>query len=149
MSKGGGGAATLMRYVRLRVPAGQAKPSPALGQALGPLGLNMMMFCKSFNERTQHFRAGVPLRVKLSAFSDRTFTFTTKNPPTSWLIKQAAGIEKGAKDRSENVGSVDVRQVYEIAKLKLQDDGMDHLSLRQMCDNIVHNCYNMGVSVTK
>ncbi len=86
----------LTRVVRLKVNAGAAKPGPALGQALGPLGLNMAEFCKQFNEKTKTYDKDIPLPVVLSAFSNRTFTFNVKTPPTSWLIKRCAGIENGA-----------------------------------------------------
>jgi large subunit ribosomal protein L11 len=86
----------LLRTVRLRVGAGQAKPGPAIGQALGPLGLNMAEFCKQFNDATKTYTVGVPTPVLLSAFSNRTFTFVVKTPPTSWFIKNCAGVKKGA-----------------------------------------------------
>ena len=78
--------------VRLYVNAGVAKPSPKIGQALGPLGINMMQFCKEFNEKTGHFNPDVPMRVILKAFTDRSFKFLIKPPPSSWFIKKAAGI---------------------------------------------------------
>lgn len=89
-------AAVLLRTVRLRVPAGAAKPGPAIGQALGPLGLNMAEFCKQFNERTKGHVKETPVPVILSAFNNRTFTFVIKTPPTSYLIKQCIGLEKGS-----------------------------------------------------
>ena len=86
----------LVRKVRLRVGAGSAKPGPAIGQALGPLGLNMAEFCKQFNEQTKTFEKDVPLPVELSAFSNRSFTFVVKTPPTSWFLKKCAGVEAGS-----------------------------------------------------
>ena len=82
--------------VRLYCYAGVAKPSPKIGQALGPLGINMMQFCKEFNERTQEYNPEVPMRVKLHAYADRSFRFMVKPPPTSWFIKKAAGLHKGS-----------------------------------------------------
>jgi large subunit ribosomal protein L11 len=84
---------TLLRNVRLLVGAGSAKPGPAIGQALGPLGLNMAEFCKQFNEATKNYEKDVPLPISLSAFSNRTFTFTIKTPQTSWLLKKCAGVK--------------------------------------------------------
>ena len=84
---------TLVRKVRLRVGAGIAKPGPAIGQALGPLGLNMADFCKQFNEKTKLFEKETPIPVDLSAFSNRSFTFKVKTPPTSWFLKRCAGVK--------------------------------------------------------
>ena len=83
----------LLRKVRLLVGAGSAKPGPGIGQALGPLGLNMADFCKQFNEVTKNHEKDVPIPVDLSAFSNRSFTFVTKSPQTSYLIKKCAGIK--------------------------------------------------------
>ena len=87
---------TLVRKVRLRVGAGSAKPGPAIGQALGPLGLNMAEFCKQFNEKTKIYEKDTPIPVDLSAFSNRSFTFKVKTPPTSWFLKRCAGVELGS-----------------------------------------------------
>ena len=87
---------SLVRKVRLRVASGNAKPGPAIGQALGPLGLNMADFCKQFNDRTKDYVKNIDLPVTLSAFSNRTFEFEVKTPPTSWYLKRCAGVEKGA-----------------------------------------------------
>ena len=87
---------TLVRKVRLLVGAGGAKPGPAIGQALGPLGVNMAEFCKQFNEKTKDYVKDVPIPVELSAFSNRSFQFICKTPTTSWFLKKCAGIEVGA-----------------------------------------------------
>ena len=109
--------------VRLYCLAGVAKPSPKIGQALGPLGVNMMQFCKEFNERTTKYREDVPMRVSLTAFTDRSFKFIVKPPPTSYFIKKAASLEKGASMSQQlNVGKVSIKYLYEIAKLKKQVD---------------------------
>ena len=78
--------------VRIYCLAGNAKPSPKIGQALGPLGINMMQFCKEFNDRTQEYNGDVPMRVVLKAYIDRSFKFTVKPPPTSYFIKKASGL---------------------------------------------------------
>jgi large subunit ribosomal protein L11 len=109
--------------VRLFCLAGNAKPSPKIGQALGPLGVNMMNFCKEFNERTGEYHEDVPLRVQLKAYVDRTFTFEFKPPPSSWFIKKAAGIEKGSSTPgNKNVGKVSIKYLYELAKVKQEMD---------------------------
>ena len=82
-------------YIKLQIPAGQANPSPPVGPALGQQGVNIMEFCKAFNAQTQSLEKGLPTPVVITAFADRTFTFTTKTPPASYLIKKAAGLDKG------------------------------------------------------
>lgn len=109
--------AAIKGFARLRVPAGVAKPSPAIGQALGPLGVNMMEFCRQFNARTTTFKEDIPLRVKVFAKEDRTFDFDIAAPPTTWFLKQASGITKGAQQPGiETVGTVSVRALY-VARL--------------------------------
>jgi large subunit ribosomal protein L11 len=116
-------AMSLVRHVRLRVPSGNARPGPSIGQALGPLGINMAEFCKQFNERTQDlYEKDVPLGVKLAAMSDRSFTFQVRSPPTAYLIKRCLGkqSEKGPSEPTieKPWGYITPEAVYEIAKLK-------------------------------
>jgi large subunit ribosomal protein L11 len=108
--------------VKLQIPAGQASPSPPVGPALGQRGVNIMEFCKAFNVKTQA-QAGLIIPVIVTVYSDRSFTFITKTPPASVLLKKAAGIEKGAKEtgRQGAAGQVTRAQVMEIAKTKLPD----------------------------
>ena len=116
-------------YIKLQVPAGQANPSPPVGPALGQHGLNIMEFCKTFNAKTQDVEAGLPIPVVISVYSDKSFTFITKTPPASILIKKAAGIEKGSgTPNTEKVGKVNKKQLEEIATIKMPDltaAGMD------------------------
>ena len=116
-------------YIKLQVPAGQANPSPPVGPALGQHGLNIMEFCKTFNAKTQDVEAGLPIPVVISVYSDKSFTFITKTPPASILIKKAAGVEKGSgTPNTEKVGKVNKRQLEEIATIKMTDltaAGMD------------------------
>ena len=95
-------------YIKLQVPAGDAKPAPPIGPALGQRGVNIMEFCKAFNAQTQNMEQGMPVPVVITAYGDRTFTFITKTPPVSYFLKKAAGIEKGAKTtgKDDKVGSV-------------------------------------------
>ncbi len=133
---------------RLLINSGAAKPSPAIGQALGPLGVNMMEFCKQFNTRTEPYRNDIPLPVVLTAFNDRSFNFEVRKPRTSWLIKNAAGVEKGASSPgSEIVGTLTVKHVYEIAKIKIQDEHMKNLPLKGVVKSIISSCYSMGISI--
>lgn len=109
--------------VRIYVQAGVAKPSPKIGQALGPLGVNMMQFCKEFNERTSQYQEHVPMRVKLTAYVDRSFKFVVKPPPSTWFIKKAASLEKGSVTPGyDHVGKISIKYIYEIAKVKQEVD---------------------------
>ena len=109
-------------YVKLEIPAGKANPSPPVGPALGQRGVNIMEFCKQFNAATQKSDPGVPTPVVITVYSDRTFTFVTKTPPTSYFLKKAAKIEKGSGTTGRGfVGKVTKDQVREIAEKKLPD----------------------------
>ncbi|KAF9368696.1 hypothetical protein CPB97_004338 [Podila verticillata] len=140
-------AASLLRLV---VPAGKATPSPPIGPALGQRGVKSMDFCKQFNDRTKNVEVGTPLPVIITVKGDRTFTFVTKSPPTSFFLKRAAGIEKGATNIGKEhpfVGKVNLKQVYEIAKIKHADDGMGHLSLKGVCSGVIGSAKSMGIEV--
>jgi len=107
--------------IKLQIPAGKASPAPPVGPALGQHGVNIMAFCKEYNARTAN-QAGMIIPVEISIYEDRSFTFVTKSPPASDLLKKAAGIEKGAGDpKRETVGTVTRQQVREIAELKIKD----------------------------
>jgi len=109
-------------YVKLEIPAGKANPSPPVGPALGQRGVNIMEFCKQFNAATQKSEPGVPTPVVITVYSDRTFTFVTKTPPTSYFLKKAAKIEKGSGTTGRGfVGKVTQDQIREIAEKKLGD----------------------------
>jgi len=114
-------AKKITAYVKLQIPGGEAKPSPPVGPALGQHGVNIMEFCKSFNAQTQN-QAGVIIPVQITIYSDRSFSFVLKTPPASYLIKKAAGIDKGSPIPNRNkVGQLTMSQVEEIAKLKMPD----------------------------
>ena len=139
---------SLVRKVRLRVGAGVAKPGPAIGQALGPLGLNMADFCKQFNEETKNYEKDVPIPVELSAFSNRSFTFIVKTPPTSWFLKRCAGVESGsARPGHDFVGKIHAKQIYEIAKVKQTDGHMKDIPLKSLCRTIACSAASMGLKV--
>ena len=109
-------------YIKLQVPAGKANPSPPIGPALGQRGLNIMEFCKAFNAQTQGMEPGMPIPVVITAYADRTFTFTTKTPPASYFLKKAAKLGKGGKTPGrEKAGKVTMAQVREIAEQKMVD----------------------------
>jgi len=109
-------------YIKLQVPAGSANPSPPVGPALGQHGLNIMEFCKQFNAQTQKMEKGMPIPVIITAFSDKSFTFITKTPPASVLIKKALALESGSGNPlKEKVGKLTRKQLEEIAKIKAKD----------------------------
>ena len=109
-------------YIKLQVAAGKANPSPPVGPALGQRGVNIMEFCKQFNARTQTLEEGLPIPVVITVFSDKSFTFITKTPPASVLLRKAAGIPKGSSvPNKDKVGRVSLAQVEEIARAKTPD----------------------------
>ena len=108
--------------VKLQIPAGQANPSPPVGPALGQAGLNIMDFCKAFNSKTGDAEPGVLIPVVISVYSDKSFTFVTKSPPASTLLRKAAGIDKGSgTPNTEKVGKVTRKQIDEIIEIKKED----------------------------
>jgi len=108
-------------YVKLQIPGGEAKPSPPVGPALGQHGVNIMEFCKAFNAQTQN-QPGVIIPVLITIYADRSFTFLLKTPPASYLLKKAAGLDKGSAEPNRNkVAKLTRAQVEEIAKLKMPD----------------------------
>jgi large subunit ribosomal protein L11 len=107
--------------VRLQIPAGKANPAPPIGTALGPQGVNIMAFCKEYNARTQD-QVGTIIPAEITIYEDRSFTFITKTPPVTDLLKKAAGIEKGASNPSTTkVGSISRAKLREIAEIKIKD----------------------------
>jgi len=109
-------------YIKLQVAAGQANPSPPVGPALGQHGVNIMEFCKAFNAQTQSMEAGMPIPVVITVYSDRSFTFITKTPPASVLLKKAAGIKSGSPTpHTHKVAKVGRAQLEEIATIKMPD----------------------------
>lgn len=127
-----------------------AKPNPKMGQALGPLGINMMQFCKDFNAKTAHIRQDIPLRVALIAMTDRSYTYKLQGPPTSWLLKKVLGIQKfTSMPRHKWTNYLSAGYVYEIAKIKQEmDEDLKKQSLESVCKAIVAQCRGMGVLIT-
>ncbi len=135
----------LMATVKLQIPGGKANPSPPVGPALGQHGVNIMEFCKTFNARTQNAN-GMIIPVVISIFQDRSFTFVTKPPPVSVLLKKAANIIKGsAVPNKTKVGSVTKEQVIDIAQTKLPD--LNTVDLESAIRQVVGTARSMGLDV--
>ena len=133
-------------YIKLQVKAGMANPSPPVGPALGQHGVNIMEFCKAFNARTEKLEKGAPTPVVITVYSDRSFTFETKTPPASYLLKKAADIKSGsAKPNKDKVGKVTHAQLLEIAKTKEPDMTGTDLEAKARC--IAGSARSMGLVV--
>jgi large subunit ribosomal protein L11 len=132
-------------YIKLQVQAGAANPAPPVGPALGQRGVNIMEFCKAFNERTKD-KAGFKLPVVITVYADKTFSFITKQPPASALIMKAAGLKKGTDNPMKNkVGKITKDQLMEIVKQKMQDMNTDCVEAASA--TIAGSCRSMGVEI--
>ena len=133
-------------YIKLQVPAGQANPSPPVGPALGQHGVNIMEFCKAFNSKTQQMENGMPIPVVITVYADRSFSFITKTPPASVLLRKAAGIPKGSGEPNTNkVGKVNRAQLEEIAKAKEPD--LTAADMDAAVRTIAGSARSMGIKV--
>lgn len=139
-------AKKVVAQVKLQCPAGQATPSPPVGPALGQHGVNIMEFCKAFNARTQGMESGITIPVLITIYADRSFTFVTKTPPASVLIKQTVGIAKAsAKPKLEKVAKISIKQIEDIAKKKMSD--LNAVSLDAAKKTIAGTARSMGIEV--
>jgi large subunit ribosomal protein L11 len=135
-------------YINLQVPAGKANPSPPIGPALGQRGLNIMEFCKQFNAKSKDMEEGAPVPVKITVFSDRTFTFEMRTPPASYLLRKAAKIQGGSKEPGRtSVGTVTKAQVLEVAKQKMKDLNTDNLEAA--AKTVAGTARSMGLQVVE
>ncbi len=139
-------AKKITAYIKLQVKAGEANPSPPVGPALGQRGVNIMEFCKAFNAKTQDVEKGLPLPVVITVYSDKSFTFITKTPPASILLKKAVGIKSGSSNpNTKKVGTVTVAQLEEIAKTKMND--LNAANLEAAVKTIAGSARSMGLNV--
>jgi large subunit ribosomal protein L11 len=139
-------AKKIVGYIKLQVAAGKANPSPPIGPALGQRGLNIMEFCKAFNAQTQGMEPGMPIPVVITAYADKSFTFTMKTPPATFLLKKAAGIKSGSsKAHVDKVGKVTRAQLEEIAKTKQAD--LTAADLDAAVRTIAGSARSMGLEV--
>jgi large subunit ribosomal protein L11 len=135
----------LAAVVKIQIQAGQATPAPPVGTALGPHGINIMDFCKAYNAATENQR-GMVIPAEISIYEDRTFTFVTKTPPTPFLLRQAAGVEKGAQNaRLEKVGRVSADQVRQIAETKMPD--LNAIDLEGAIAQVAGTARSMGIEI--
>ena len=131
-------------YIKLQVPAGEAKPSPPVGPALGQHGVNIMEFCKTFNADTQEMEAGLPVPVIITVYTDKSFSYVRKTTPASVLLKKAAAVEKGSAEPNRNkVGKVRRNQVEESAKVKMPD--LSAYDMDQAVRIIAGSARSMGI----
>ena len=133
-------------YIKLEIPAGKANPSPPIGPALGQQGVNIMEFCKAFNAKTDSLEKNAPVPVVITVYNDRSFTFETKTPPASYLLKKAAGIKSGSgRPNTDKVGTVTTAQLEEIVKTKEPD--LTAGSLEAAVRTIAGSARSMGLVV--
>ena len=134
-------------FIKLQIPAGQANPAPPVGPALGQQGVNIMDFCKAFNAATQD-QPGMIIPVEITVYADRSFTFITKTPPASTLLKKAANLKKGSGEpNKEKVGMVSVKDLKEIAELKMKD--LNANTLESAVRMIRGTAVSMGITVSE
>jgi large subunit ribosomal protein L11 len=135
-------------YIKLQVPAGAANPSPPIGPALGQRGVNIMEFCKAFNAGTQDMEKGIPLPTVITVYADRSFTFVTKTPPASFLIKKAANLKSGSKEPGKiSAGTITRSQLAEIAQTKMVD--LNANDIDQATKIIEGSARSMGLQVVE
>jgi large subunit ribosomal protein L11 len=131
--------------VKLQIPAGKANPAPPIGTALGPQGVNIMAFCKEYNERTAN-QVGLIIPAEITIFEDRSFTFITKTPPVPDLLKKAAGIEKGSPTANKaKVGSIDRAKLREIAEMKMKD--LNAINVEGAESMVAGTARSMGITI--
>ncbi len=139
-------AKKIQAYIKLQVKAGEANPSPPVGPALGQHGVNIMEFCKAFNAQTQNVEKGLPIPVVITVYADRSFTFITKTPPASVLLKKAADISSGSgRPNTEKVGTVTRAQLEEIAQTKMED--LNAADMDAAVRTIAGSARSMGLNV--
>ncbi len=138
-------AKKVIATVKLQISGGSAKPEPPIAPALGPHGVNMMEFCKEFNARTQS-DAGLLIPVEITIYADRSFSFVTKKPPVSFLLKKTLNIEKGSPEPNrQKVGTITIDQIREIAEVKIPD--LNATSIDAAMKIVIGTAKNMGITV--
>lgn len=132
--------------LKLQILAGQANPAPPVGTALGPKGVDIAGFCKEFNERTKTMERGIPVPVFMTIYKDRSFTFETGKPPTSYLLKKAAGLKKGSQAPGrDSAGKISREKIREIAEIKMEEMGV--LDIEAAMRTVEGSAVSMGIKV--
>ena len=136
----------ILDKINLQIPAGGANPAPPVGSALGKRGVNISDFCKKFNDQSKSMEAGMPIPVVITVYVDKSFSFIMKTPPTSHLIRKAAGLEKGSGlSGRESVGKISIEEVRKIAGIKMADMGVD--SLDSAVASVIGSAKSAGIDV--
>ncbi|XP_011629953.1 39S ribosomal protein L11, mitochondrial [Pogonomyrmex barbatus] len=135
--------------LRVDIPAGLASSAPPLGSQLGQRNINIEKFCKDFNKRTADIKEGIPLPCRIKIHSDRTYDLVIHKPPTTYYLKQAAGIQKGKFKKGEVAGKITLKHLYEIAKIKAEDPPNALLSLEQICQMLVGIARTCGIEIVR
>ncbi len=135
-------------YIKLQIPAGQANPSPPVGPALGQKGVNIMEFCKAFNASTQNSEPGMPIPVEITVYVDKSFTFITKSPPTSFFIKKAVKLKKASQTPGKGfVASISQKDIKSIAEQKINDLNTENIDSAQKM--VAGTARSMGINVVE
>ncbi|XP_011874713.1 PREDICTED: 39S ribosomal protein L11, mitochondrial [Vollenhovia emeryi] len=135
--------------LRVDIPAGMASSAPPLGSQLGQRNINIENFCKDFNKRTANIKEGIPLPCRVKVHSDRTYDLVIHAPPTTYFLKQAAGVQKGRIRKGELAGKITLKHLYEIAKIKIEDPPNALLSLEHMCQMLVGIARSCGIEIVR
>ncbi|XP_077300983.1 mitochondrial ribosomal protein L11 [Arctopsyche grandis] len=136
------------QWMMTNIPAGMATAGPPLGSMLGQRNINIATFCKDFNERTAEVKKGIPIPVRVAVNPDRSYTLIMHQPPVTYFLKQAAGIESAAMFSSREIaGKITRKHLFEIAKIKSQDPPLQHKSLQEICNSIVGTARTCGIQI--
>lgn len=137
-----------VQYLKTIIPCGMAAAAPPLGPQLGQLGVPIASFCREFNEKTNQFKPGIPMRTQITVNPDRSYKIDMISPPSTYFLKQAAGIQKAAMKGGDEVsGKISLKHLYEIAKIKSDDPGFAGMSLENVCKCLIGTARTCGIKI--